>query len=209
MTGLLKQGFAVWTRVPGTPFTLPGAYTPRERLPGMSEWAPRDMIERVSQHLKQNRSIEDIAHAEQNEGLLGRLGLGGAIGATGGGLLGRLLGGEGATAPFKKIISEGLGSKTLAGLKNLPGPMKWAPALGAGAGLLAGASQWGAGRAQRGEQARDVTRGLLAEKVLQRGALSEAVKTRLPYTAPLLRGVPIMSASSPPPYVTVPGSMVT
>lgn len=206
MTGLLKQALAVWTRVPGTPFTLPGVYRPEERLPGMSEWAPRDIVERVSRKLKQDRSVEDIARSEAAEGLLKDVGFGTAAGGVTGGLLGRLAGGEAATAPLKEILSKGLGKGSLRGLKGLPGPMKLLPLVGAGAGALLGGAGWAGGSRARGEQAKDIARGLLAERVLQRSALREAIKTDLPYTAPILRGVPLMSASSPPPYVATPGS---
>lgn len=206
MTGLLKEGLAVWTRVPGTPFTLPGMYHPKERLPGMSEWVPRDVVERVSRLLKKDKSLEEVAHSESGRGLLGQLGFGGVVGGIGGGLLGRLVGGEGAVEPLKNILSQGINSKSLRRLKGLSGPMRWLPLLGAGAGALAGGTSWAKGKQTRGRQSKDVARGLLAERALQRGALREAIQTDLPYTAPILRGVPIMSASATAPYVATPGS---
>jgi len=205
--GLLKQGATFWTQVPGTPFTVvPGSSQVQERLPGMREWAPRDVVSDVAQQMDAGRPVEDIAADARGQGLLGALGAGGAGGALAGGLAGRLFSGKEGTQPFRDILSKGLNLKGLRGLRNLPGPMKWLPAAGLGAGLLAGGVNWAQGAPQRQEQAQNVGQGLLAENVLQRSALREAVKSNSPYTRSILQGVPLTSANASPPFIMTPGS---
>jgi hypothetical protein len=122
-----------------------------------------------------------------------------------GGLGGRLAGGKKALDPVRDLLKRGLTQKTLEGLKNIPKGMRYAPLAGAGLGGLAALSHWTSQEGAREQGAEQVARGLLAEKVLQRRALEEAVKTQKPYTGSILRGLPITSASSPPPYVAMPG----
>ncbi len=117
------------------------------------------------------------------------------------------MGGKATTEPFREILSKGLSKKTFKGLGSLSRGSKLGPLLGAGAGLLAGGALWGSGRKERGQQARDVSRGLLSERLLQRTALRQAVGADLPYSTPLLRGIPLTSASVQPTYVVTPGNI--
>jgi len=167
----------------------------------MSEWAPRSMVERMARGLHEGQTVDDLAKSERSRGLL-RPAAGGALaGGIGGGVLARGLGGKATTAPFKEMLEQGLlKNRSLKGLKNLPLSVKLLPLLGAGAGLLTGSALWGAKGDQRERQARQVSRGLLAERVLQRNALKEALKSEQPYNRPLLQGVPLTSASAQTPY---------
>lgn len=198
--GLLKNAYPVWMHIPGTPFTLPGRPQYRERLTGMNEWAPREMVERVGEGLEEGRTVEDLVRKEKGEGLLGHLGVGALGGAAAGGVAGRLAGGEAAVAPFKGLLEKGVSLKGLKNLGKIPMASKLLPALGVGAGLLGGAALWKGHGNKRESQAREVARGLTAERILQRNALREAIKGESPYTQPLLRGLPLTSASAQTPY---------
>jgi len=198
--GLLKYASGVWFRPPGIPFTFAGTPDYQERLTGMSEWAPREMVERVARGLQEGKSVESIAEKEKGKGLLRSTGVGTVAGGVAGGALGRLRGGEATTAPFKELLEKGVSRSTLRGLKKIPRAAKLGPLLGVGGGLLAGLGSWAAGRNERGRQATQVSRGLLAERVLQRNALKEALRSEAPYNQPLLRGLPVTSASAETPY---------
>ncbi|RKY28740.1 MAG: hypothetical protein DRP83_00130 [Planctomycetota bacterium] len=198
--GLLKYAGSVWFRPPGVPFTFAGSPDYQERLTGMTKWAPRGMVENVAEGLQEGRTVEELAQEERSKGLLKSLGVGALAGGTAGGVAGRVVGGEAVAAPFKELLSKGVSRNTLKGLWKIPGSAKLLPLLGIGGGLLAGGALWGAGRGRRESQARQVSRGLLAERVLQRNALKEALKTEQPYNQPLLRGVPLTSASADTPY---------
>lgn len=202
-----KTGAPVWVHVPGTPFTLPGSPRYRERLPGMTKWVDRDLVERVSKGLSQGSDVDSIAAKESISGLPGAV----SGPAVGGGVLGllagRLAGGSESVAPLKAILEKGIGRGTLAGLKNLPRYMYAAPLLGAALGGGYGLSKWVADKPARSDAAKQTARGLLAEQVLQRNALREAVKTDQPYTAPLLRSIPLTSASATAPSIVSPGNV--
>jgi hypothetical protein len=203
-----KLAFPIWTRVPGTPFTLPGFPSYQERLPGMTGWVPRDVVERVSHALAEGEDINTISEREGLRGLGSNIGMGAGIGGMLGGLGGRLLSGEKGTAPVRELLSKGLNRQTLTkAFRKTPGAMKALPLAGAGLGALLGLGSWGAGVPDRQEDATQVSRGLLAEKVLQQRALEEAVKSDQPYTGSILRGIPISSASAVAPSVAMPGNM--
>jgi len=197
-----KHGLAVWTRVPGTPFTLPGSPTIRERLPGMTDWATRDMISRMAKGLESGEQTPaELAEQEAQEGKAQTMGLGAAAGLTGGTVAGRLAGGEAAMQPLFDIYKKGINRQTLAGLSKIPMAMRLLPLLGLGAGAYLGKREWEKGKEPRRQQALGVSKGLLAERILQSNALNEALNTNTPYTGGLLRGLPLTSAHSPTPYV--------
>ena len=202
------MAFPIWTRVPGTPFTLPGGMSYTERLPGMEGWVPRDVVERVSQALSEGEDIRTLSEREGATGGPGAVATGAGLGGVLGGLGGRLAGGKESLSPIYKLLQKGVTRKTLAGLRKVPPAMRYAPLAGAGLGGLAALGSWAAQSGEREQNAEQVARGLLAEKVLQRRALEEAVKTPKPYTGSILRGVPLTSASSPPPYVAMPGGAI-
>ena len=204
--GLLKYASGVWFRPPGLPFTFAGTPDYQERLTGMVEWAPRHMVENVARGLQEGRSVDAMSSEEGRKGLLRNLGVGTLAGGTAGGVIGRIVGGEATTAPFKELLAKGLSRETLSQLKNIPRSAKIGLPLGAGAGLLAGLGAWKSGQGRRERQAREVARGLLAERVLQRNALKEALKTEQPYNQPLLKGVPLTSASAQTPYAVTLGN---
>lgn len=204
--GLLKYASGVWFRPPGLPFTFAGTPDYQERLTGMSEWAPRGMVERVAKGLQKGKSVESLSGEEKGKGLLRSTGVGAVAGGAAGGVLGRLLGGEASTAPFKELLAKGLSKETFRGLKKIPRSAKLAPLIGVGGGLLAGLGGWAAGRGERERQTTQVSRGLLAERVLQRNALKEALKTEAPYNQPLLRGLPLTTASAQTPYAVTLGN---
>ena len=209
---MLKEGLAVWTRVPGTPFTLPGMPYQKERLPGMTEWAPQPMVERVARGLKGGRDIEEIAGEEKQRDFYPSVGLGMGVGGVGGGLLSRLIGGEKVTVPFREIGRKGISGRTLSALSKLPTHAKVLPLLGLGAGALVGGKQWEEGAPKRQQQALDVSKGLLAERILQQSAINQAVQTAerqhsTPSYRPLLTGVPLVSANTPTPYVVASGNI--
>jgi len=171
----------------------------------MEGWVPREVVERVSQALAEGEDIRSLAQRERSEGAAGATARGAALGGVAGALGGRLAGGEASIAPIIDVLKKGISRKTLQGLSKVPLSMKIGPVAGAalgGAGML---GHWLSQGSKRQENAEQVARGLLAEKILQRRALEEAVKTKMPYVGSILRGLPITSASSPPPYVTMPG----
>lgn len=200
--GMLKEGVAVWARIPGTPFTLPGSPTVRERLPGMSDWASRDMITRMAQGLDNPElKPEELATSEGQKGLPRNITLGALGGGTAGALAGRVAAGKQGIEPLLQVSKKGINTSTLRALKHMPTAMKLLPLLGLIGGGVAGAAHWASGKDDRKRQALDVSKGLLAERIYQSNALKEALKSNNPYTSPLLRGVPLMSAQTPMPHV--------
>ncbi len=198
----IKEGESpVWIRVPGTPFTLLGSPTKYERLPGMTEWAPRPVVERVGKGLQQKIDPGVLAQQEGERGLPWTLGKGGIGGLTAGALAARLSGGEASVAPFKEMLSKGLSRETLKGLKNLPRAAKILPLAGAGAGLLGGAAYWQGGRGGRTQQAEEVAKGLLSEKILQTKDINAARRS-----VSALQGLPHETATAEPPVVVTPGN---
>jgi hypothetical protein len=169
----------VWAHIPGTPFTLPGRQTQYERLPGMTDWAPRPMVTRVAKGLSDKKPLADIVREEGLEGRGRALATGGIGGGIGGGLLGRLLSGGAGTAPLREIASKGLSRETIQGLSRIPKAMWAAPLLGSllGAGLTHHA--WAGKKGGREQQARDVSRGLLAERLIQNNQLRQAIQGQL------------------------------
>ena len=137
ITALEKRGQSpVWVRVPWSPFTFLGSAPRHERLPGMTEWAPREVVERVGKGLQQKVDPDILTAREEHRGLLKSMTAGGIGGFTGGALAGRLAKGEAASAPLKAILAKGINRQTLAGLKKIPRLSKMLPLIGAGAGLL-------------------------------------------------------------------------
>ena len=190
----------MWIHVPGTPITLPGERTQYERLPGMTNWAPREAVSRVGEGLARSRSIEDIAESEASQDFGGSVMKGGGGGLLGGSVLARLSGGEAVTAPFKNMLERGVNMKTFKGLSKLPTRAKLLPLLGMGTGAAAGIGSWAMGRDARRDQARSVGKGLLSEQILQQHAIGNA--RRGEETRKLSR-LPIESASMPSPKATV------
>lgn len=205
-TGLFKKAIAIWTKIPGLPFTVPGNITQYDRLPGMSEWAPRDVITRVSEGMQEGEDPANIVKKERDKGFSQSVGLGAAGGTIGGGLLGRLVSGEAAVAPIKEIFQEGAGT-SLRGLRNLSKIPTAAKALtlgGLGLGALAGGSAWGTDTAQRGNIARDVVRGLSREQLtLQNAQLQNKILQQQ-----LLAQNPMPSATAAQPLVAQTGKSV-
>jgi hypothetical protein len=202
-TGLFKRAVAIWTKVPGLPFTIPGTITQHERLPGMSDWAPRDVITRVSERMQQGDDPNDIVESEQGKGLGKSLAIGSAAGGISGGLLGRLVSGEEAVAPIKEIFEHGTGT-SLRGLRNLSKIPRAAQALtlgGLGLGALAGGLTWGKDSTRRGETAGDAIRGLDREHLnLQNAQLQNRVLQQQ-----LLTHNPMPSATAAQPLVAQTG----
>lgn len=171
-TGLFKRAVAIWTKVPGLPFTIPGNISQDDRLPGMSEWAPREVITRMGKGMRRGEDLDALIEREKGEGLGASLGIGAAAGGLGGGLLGRLVSGEAATAPIRKIFQKGTGAslRGLQGLSRIPGAAKALTLGGAGLGALAGGIGWGMGTDERADTAHEVARGLRRERTLQSNA---------------------------------------
>lgn len=196
-----KSAVAVWTHVPGTPFTLPGSPEIKERLPGMVDWAPREMITRIARGLRAGKGPEDLAKAEGMKGLPLTAGGGALAGGTLGAMAGRLIGGQATTQPFKNLWSQGLSRGSLKQLSKIPMSAKMAPLLGLGIGAGVGALKWLKDAPGKRQQAFDVSRGLLAEKVLQEKALGEAKASDQPYTGGLLNNFGSTTATAPIPHV--------
>ena len=191
-----KEGAApMWIHVPGTPITLPGEQTKYERLPGMTEWAPREVVERMGKGLAGGKSVAELSDTEAQRGLGGGMTTGAAAGGAGGAALARLAGGQKATAPFRDILKRGLNKSSLKGLSKLPGSAKLLPLLGLGLGAAAGAGGWATGRDARQQEARSVGKGLLSEQILQQHSIGQARQG--------LKRIPIESASMPSPKATV------
>ena len=204
MDGLLKNAnIPLWLRTPVATVPIGGVPQQSERLPGMTEWAPREMVEDVARGVRGGQDVEDIAQEQADKGLLGDVASKGLIGGVGGVLGGRLAGGEAAFEPFHDILKGGIGpGKGLLGnLRRVPLPMKVLPLAGAGLGAGLAVSGWLGGAPQRKQQTYDVARGLLAERVLQRDALGQAMDR----DASALKGLPFQSASALPPLVTTRG----
>lgn len=197
MDGLLKNAdLSIWPRVPGAMITG-GGPAPRERLPGMTEWAPREMVEDVARGLRSGQDVEEIAKEQTGKGLLGNAAVAGLTGAFGGVLGGRLVGGEQSWEPLKGLLSKGFTREGLSGLKKLPLAMKAMPIAGAGLGVGLAAKNWMEQAPHRQKQTYDVARGLLAERVLQRDSLREAMGREIR----ALQGIPHQSATQLPPLV--------
>ena len=171
----IKEGASpIWIHVPGTPFTLPGERTQYSRLPGMTEWAPRDVVERMGRGLAEDKSVKSLVEQEKQQGLLSHLVRGSGGGLVGGAIGGRLMGGEAATNPFKQIFKKGLNLKTLKGLSKLPRSAKLLPLLGLGAGAAGGVGMWSQGQDARKREAQEVAKGLLSEQILQQHSIGQA-----------------------------------
>jgi len=196
----IKEGAPVWIHVPGTPFTLPGERPRYTRLPGMSEWAPNEVVERVGKGLKQNVPIEELAESESGRGLLSSAGKGGIGGGIAGSMAARIVGGDAAVAPIKDIYRKGLSRKSLQGLRNLPRAAKILPLLGLGLGVTGGVGGWAMGQDKRRREAHEVAKGLLSEQVLQQHSIGKA---RSSLDTPLIRRQAPESASDPSPRAAV------
>lgn len=190
----------IWIHVPGTPVTLPGERTEYERLPGMTNWAPRGIVSRVGQGLAQEKGIEDIAENEASRGLGTSALKGSGGGVLGGSVLSRVVGGEAVSKPFKNILKKGLTRESLRGLSKLPTSAKVLPLLGLGVGAASGVGSWAMGQDSRREQARAVGKGLLSEQILQQHSLGQA---RQGLKARQLSKLPVESASEMSPKATV------
>lgn len=177
--GLLKNAFLpVWTRVPGTPFSLPGQMDPRERLHGMDTWAPRERLERVSAGMRSGVPVDVMMQAEGEQDLGRNVLTGAGAGLVGGGMLGRLVGGEAAVQPLKDIATQGLiPAGAEAGLKEnatgvmkqlakLPTSMKALAAAGALGGAYYGANRWSERKPMRQHETYEAARSLHNEQLL-------------------------------------------
>ena len=204
--GLFKRAVSVWTKLPGLPFTVQGQITQQDRLPGMSEWAPRDVISRVSEGLQQGENPQDLIEAERTKGMGKSIALGAAGGGVGGGLLGRLISGEAATAPVKELFQRGTGTslRGLRGLSKIPGAAKALTLGGLGLGALAGGAAWGAGANERGGTAHDIVRGLNREQLM----LDNANLQHQLLQKQLLTHNPMPSATAAQPLVAQTGKSV-
>ena len=169
-----KYGTPVWIRVPGTPFGTAAFPETANRLPGMTEWAPNDVISRVGRSVRADVPLDEIEQQEMNSTLGSNLAKGGLIGGVGGGLAARVFGGEAVTKPFTEIGTHGLNKETFRGLKNIPRVGKIVPAAGLGAGLLGALYNWHKTKPNRKAQTQDVVKGLLTEQILQQHALNQA-----------------------------------
>lgn len=203
---MFKRAVAVWTKVPGLPFTIPGNITQYERLPGMSEWAPRDVITRASEGLRAGNDPQELVEEEKNRGMGKDIALGAASGGVGGGLLGRLVSGEAATAPVREMLAEGTGA-SLRGLRNLgkiPTAAKVLTLGGMGVGALGGLTHWGTNVESRGESAKDALRGLKRERLMLNNAQlqNEVLKKQL------LKENPAPSATASQPLVAQTGKAI-
>jgi hypothetical protein len=205
-TGLFKRAVAIWTKVPGLPFTVPGNITQYDRLPGMSEWASRDVITRMGEGMRRGEDLDALVEKEKGEGLGSSIGIGTAAGGLGGGLLGRLVSGEAATAPIKEIFQQGTGTslRGLRGLSRIPGVAKALALGGAGLGALAGGIGWGMGSGERGDTAHEVARGLRREQTMQSNANLQNQLMR----HQLLNANPMPSATAAQPLVAQTGKSV-
>lgn len=201
MDGLLKNAaIPLWLRVPGATIPITGQPEDKERLPGMTEWAPREMVEDVARGIRGGQDVESLAQEQSRKGLLGNAAIAGLTGTVGGVLGGRLVGGEKAWDPFKGILSKGFTRESLSGLRSLPLSMKVMPLAGAGLGVGLAAKKWLSDAPHRKKQTYDVARGLLAERILQRDSLRQALGRETS-----LSGIPQQSASSLPPLVIARG----
>jgi len=194
---LFKLAVSIYTKVPGLPISVPGSVMQYERLPGMTDWAPRDMISRMGSGMRHDEDIDALVEAEKNKGLGEEIGLGAAGGGLGGGLLGRLVAGEAATAPVSEMLREGVSARGLRGLSKIPRNAKALALGGTALGALAGGVNWGMHGDERAQTARSVARGLRREQTMQSNAnLQNQVLRRQ-----LLTENPMPSATAEQPLV--------
>lgn len=196
----ISSDIPVWTRVPGTPFSFMGTSPGKERLPGMTDWAERPVIERVGKGLEEGQTPQEISEGEGDRGLLSNLVGGGVVGGTAGALGGRLAGGQAVTNPIMDLWKKGLTRSSLKGLKNVPGVARALPVAGTAAGLLGGQQLWDANRQERMDTANQVSEGLLKERILQQKSLQDARQA----ANPVLNQLPTESASMPTPLAVSP-----
>lgn len=194
---MFKQAVAIWTKVPGLPLTVSNPISQPERLPGMTDWAPREVISRMGEGMRRGEDLDALVEQEKNEGMGGTLAKGTALGGIGGGLLGRLVGGEAAVEPAKEILEKGLNMRGLRGLAKTPMAMKALTLGGLGAGALGAGIDWATGRDERGDQARTVARGLRREYTMQQNANMQNQVLR----QQLLNHNPMPSATASQPLV--------
>jgi len=194
---LFKKAVAVYAKVPGLPISVPGRVTQYERLPGMTDWASRDVISRLGEGVRQGENQSTLIEAEKNRGLGESIGLGAAVGGFGGGVLGRFMSGEAATAPIRNLLRRGASIRGLRGLAKIPGPAKALALGGAGLGALSGGIEWGTHGQDREDIARSVLRGLRREKLLQ----SNATQQNQVLKRQLLTENPMPSATAEQPLV--------
>lgn len=205
-TGLFKRAVSIWTKAPGLPFTISGTTVPDDRLLGMSEWAPRDAIERMSKGMRRGTGAEELIEDERGRGLGKSIGSGAALGGLGGGVLGRVIAGEAATAPIMEIFEKGTGT-SLRGLRNLsriPGAAKALTLGGVGLGALAGGIGWSRGSEDRENMARDIASGLHNEQL---AAGNASLQNQL-MARQLLNANPMPSATAAQPLVAQTGKSV-
>lgn len=198
---LTKVGAPVWVNIPGTPFTFLKSPEREERLPGMVQWAPRHVVERVGRGIEEGKSEEELVSPEADRGLLSNILTGTGVGGVAGGLGGRVAAGEASTAPFKKLLQKGVTRGTLKGLGRVPGVAKALPAIGAGLGAFGGLGKWEKERPGRRGEAQEVAQGLLREQILQQHSLRKAQESA---SNPILKQLPSESATMPIPTAVVP-----
>jgi hypothetical protein len=204
--GMFKRAIAVGVQVPGLPLTIPGSFTQYERLPGMSEWAPHEVITRMGKGMHRGEDLDALIEKEKEKGLGKSLAMGAAGGGLGGGLLGRLVSGEAATAPIKKLLREGTGTslRGLRGLSRIPGAAKALALGGVGLGTLAGSIGWGMGSENRADTARAVAQGLRREQIMQMNANLQNRELR----RQILNHNPMPSATAAQPLVAQVGKAI-
>jgi hypothetical protein len=158
------------------------------------------MVEDVARDIRSGRDVEEISQDQSRKGLLGNSLFTGLTGGFGGVLGARLLHGESAWEPFSGpggLLSKGINTETLKGLSKLPLGMKILPIAGVGLGAGLAAKNWMEEAPHRGRQTYDISRGLLAERVLQRDALRGAMGREMT----TLQSLPRQSATDLPPLV--------
>jgi len=167
----------LWIRMPGTPFTMVGNGTHYERLPGMNDWASRDLITRMAKGINQNTPVTELQQVEGERGRNEAVGYGVGAGLVAGGLTSRVVGGEKVWTPFKDVLKKGVTRDTLRGLAKIPNVYKALPLVGAGLGAAYTYNNWHNKKNDRINQAGDVAKGLLIERVLQNKKLVDAQLT--------------------------------
>jgi hypothetical protein len=124
-------------------------------------------MERVSAGMHSGVPIETMMEAEGDKDQARNVLTGIGAGGLGGGMLGRLYGGEAATAPLREMLSGGVHpSEVMKQLAKLPGPMKALAAAGSIGGAYYGANRWADKRPERMHQTYETARAMRNDQLL-------------------------------------------
>ena len=174
----------------------------------MVEPVDAETLATVARAMRANRDPQDTLSEIANKGLMSKLLGGAASGGAVGALGSRLVRGESAAEPFKHIWEHGANPETLQEaykmLSKVPLAAKLTPAIGAGAGALAGVGSWMAGRQKRIQDALEAAHGLRREQQLGTASIMSSLPDNSKMKKEYAHNV-MDTAHEPVPHAVLPG----